>query len=375
LSLNASIFKKGLVFITLLVLFLPIIQQQFNLINLYKLAGDDLIKNDTTLSYNTYFTSIYQKKLDQHLNSNFGFRSLLIKINNQLNFSLFHKANAKEVIVGKDDYLFEKPYINAYLGNDFMGIDSINVSLNKLKVLSDKLLKINKQLIIAIAPSKASFYNNYLPEGYLQKSHLSNYSYMTSKLTKMGVNYIDFSKWFNTIKKTTPYALYPKHGNHWSIYGAYLAADSLIKYIEDKKNIHMPNMAIKTIKTELPKNDDKDIEYGINLLFKLPSFELAYPETIIKDTIGTIRPNVLVIGDSFYWNMYNLGFTKCFNKSTFWYYNKAVYCKTSNKKLVVSDLNFDNELNQYDVIIILASELNIKHLGWGFMDSAINYLN
>ena len=54
---------------------------------------------------------VYQKRLDNKLASDFGFRSLLIKINNQLNFSLFNKVNAKGVIAGKENYLFETTYI------------------------------------------------------------------------------------------------------------------------------------------------------------------------------------------------------------------------------------------------------------------------
>jgi hypothetical protein len=375
LLLNSGIFKKGLLIITLLVLFLPIIQNHFNLIKLYKLAGDRNIETDTTLTYATYFSGIYQKKADLRLSSDFGFRSLLIKINNQLNFSLFHKVNAQGVIVGKDNYLFETTYINSYLGKDFMGEDSINDYLMRFKKISDKFQKLNKHLILVIAPGKPSYFREFLPDDLGSIKNKNNYESIVEGIKKYKINCIDFSNWFHKTKYTAKYPLYPKHANHWSMYGSYLAADSMIKYIETEQKINLPNLLLKKVILEQPKNEDKDIEYGINLLFKLKSYDLATPEITIEDTIGKIKPNVLVIGDSFYWNIYNSGISNCFNKSSFWYYNKMVYPDSYKKQLKVSDLNFGDEIKKHDVIIILATESNIKSFGWGFMENAEKFLN
>lgn len=356
-------------------LFLPIIQGNFKIINLYKLAGDDTPKYDTTFTITNYFTGVYQKKLDQRLSSDFGFRSLLIKINNQLNFSLFNKVNAQGVIVGNDNYLFETTYINSYFGQDFMGEDSINQNLNRLKNISDKLLKLNKHLIIVIAPSKPSFFKEFLPNDYSLIKTKNNYQLIAERIKKQRLNCIDFSFWFNKNKYSSKYPLYPKHGNHWSLYGSYLAADSIIKYIEVVQKIDIPNLLIKNIKMEQPKNEDKDIEYGINLLFKLKSYNLANFETTAEDTLGKTKPNLLVIGDSFYWNLYNLGITNCFNNSSFWYYNKVVYPDSYKKQVLAIELNFNDEIKKHDVIIILATESNIKSFGWGFIENAEKYLN
>lgn len=356
-------------------LFLPIIQSNFNLLKLYKLAGDDTIQNDTTLTCTNYFSGDYQKKIDKKLSSDFGFRSLLIKINNQLNFSLFNKVNAQGVIVGKDNYLFETTYINSYLGKDLMSEDSINQNLNRLKIISDKLLKLNKHLILVIAPSKPSYFREFLPDYLGQKSTNNNYTLILEGIKKQHLNCIDFSNWFNENKYKSKYPLYPKHGNHWSMYGSYLAADSIIKYIEAEQNIDLPNLVLKNIKIEQPKNEDKDIEYGINLLFKLKSYDLATPEIITEDSIGKTKPNVIVIGDSFYWNIFNFGISNCFNNSSFWYYNQVVYPDSYKKQVMVSDLDFGNEIKKHDVIIILATESNIKSFGWGFIENAEKYLN
>ena len=120
--------------------------------------------------------------------------------------------------------------------------------------ISDKLLKLNKHLILVIAPSKPSYFREFLPNEYKQTNNKNNYQVISEGIKKQHLNCIDFSNWFNKNKYTSKYPLYPKHGNHWSMYGSWLAADSIIKYIEAKKNIDMPNLVLKSIKTEQPKN-------------------------------------------------------------------------------------------------------------------------
>ena len=205
-------------------------------------------------------------------------------------------------------------------------------------------------------------------------THKTNYNYIIKALKENHISNIDYNDWFLSQKDKAKYPLMPKHGNHWSIYGAYLAADSLIRYIEVEQNIVMPKLQIKNLTMQPPKNEDKDIEYGINLLFKLKSYNLAYPEITIEDTSGKTKPNVLVIGDSFYNNLQKLGITDCFNKTSFWYYNKSVIQKNTTVPFMVSELNTSNEFKKYDVIIILATASNIKHFGWGFLENAEKYL-
>ena len=359
--------------LAILALFAPIAQSNFNLLKLYKLAGDNVVANDTSLTISNYLSGDFQRKKDDQLASNFGFRSLLIKINNQINFSCFNMVNAQGVIAGKENYLFETTYIDAFNGKDYMGLDNINDYLNRLEIISNKLLKLNKQIILVIAPSKPSFYREFLPK--LQKHNISNYEVISCELKKRSILKIDFSNWFNKTKHQSKYPLYPKHGNHWSMYGSFLAADSIINYIESLRAIDLPNLQLKKITLEQPKNEDKDIEYGINLLVKLPSFDLATPTVETESMFGKAKTNVLFIGDSFFWNIYNLGILKSFQKSSFWYYNQAVYPMSYIKQTSVKDLSINDEINQQDVIIILATESNISSFGWGFLDVAENYLN
>lgn len=369
----SKIYRYILLVTVAAILFLPLLQSKLNVFKLNPLKGD--ITNPTQIHFtiSDWFSSKYQEEKETYLTAMFGFRSTCVRINNQITYSFFKKAKANGVIIGKDNYLYEESYLDTYNGNDFLGQDSINHTLNRLKYLTDALKKLNKQLIIVFAAGKASFYPEYIPKNYL-KSNIDNTNYkaFSSGASEMGLNVIDFNSWFVKNKSTSKYPLYPKNGIHWSKYGMVLAADSIIKTIENMRGIDMSNISYSEIEIQKPHDEDNDIGDGMNLLVDLKGFDMAYPKVVINNEKKD-KPNVLVISDSFYWGIYNFGISNCFGNSHFWYYNKQVYPESATKELLTDNLNVGEEILKNDVIIIMATEATLKNIGWGFIEKAESY--
>lgn len=361
----SNILKKCLLLIVFSVMVLPMIQDKLNVIKLPSLKGDISYPSDTTINPSNWFSGKYQEEKETYLNSMFGLRSLFVRLNNQIGYSLFNKVNANGVIVGKENYLYEKSYIDAYTGSDFLGEDSITNTLNNLKFIADNLHKMNKQFILVFAPGKASYYPEYIPDNYLPVLQKTNYKSFSEGAKKHGLEIIDFNRWFIDNKNKSKYPLYPKYGIHWSIYGCAIAADSIVRKIEQLRHINVPNLYFKTVSLEKPKDIDYDLADGMNLLFKLNSFKYAYPTVLIENSIGKIKPRVLTISDSFYWGMYNMQISKCFSKHHFWYYNKVVYPESFKQELLTDHLDLKLEIKNHDVIILMVTEANLKNIGWG----------
>lgn len=368
-----NIIKKSLLIGIFTILFLPLIQSLFSLVVIPPLKGDVSLPNNIDLTINTWISGEYQEKKEEYINDAFGFRSLFVRLNNQVAYSLFHKAKANGVIIGKDNYLFEEAYINAYTGKDFLGEDSISHTINRLKFISDTLNKLGKQLIIVFAAGKASYYPEFIPDSYLPINEKTNYKLLSSKSSEAGLNIIDFNKWFMDKKQSSKYPLYPKYGIHWSMYSNVFVSDSLIRKIEYLRGIDLPKLNITEVQMKKPFDQDYDIADGMNLLFKLKSFDMAYPITTIENSNAKHKPKVLVISDSFYWGLYNLGISNCFENSHFWYYNKQVFPESATKELLTSELNIGDELQKHEVIVILATEATLPKLGWGFIEDVEKY--
>jgi hypothetical protein len=357
-----------------LILIIPFIQVTFNIIKLTDLKGAISKPEKVNISVRDWFSGDYQKKEEKYLNESFGFRSLFIRINNQLAFSLFHKAIANGVIIGKKNYLFEENYIKAYYGTDFIGVDSITHRMSRLKFIQDTLSRLNKNLILVFAAGKGSFYPEYFPEQYKTTKGVTNYETHVGLAKKMGLNYIDFNEYFLENKEKSKNPLYPQYGIHWSNYGMCFVADSMIRYIEKLRGIDMPNLYWDEIKfSNRPKEDDYDIANGMNLMFKLRSFKMAYPVIHFQSDSGKTRPSVLVISDSFYWGMFNFGISNVFSNSHFWFYNKQIYPDSFNSPLETSQVNLKEEIARYDVIIILGTEATLPGFGWGFIENTYNF--
>lgn len=369
-----NIIRKILFLIILALLVIPYLQYKYNLIDIEPLKGAIVPTTEASLNTSTWFSGAYQPQQEKYINESFGFRNSFIRINNQISFSLFKKAEANGVVVGKENYLYEYGYIDAYYGTDFIGTDSIVSRMNKLKYIQDTLSKLNKSIVLVFAAGKGTFYPEYFPNKLKTKQGITNYETYVQQARKLRINYIDFNSYFVSQKHTSKYPLYPQYGIHWSNYGICLAADSIVKYIEKIRHIDMPNFYWNKVENDNPKEGDYDIADALNIMVKLHSFKMAYPQIEFENDSGKTKPSVLVIADSFYWGMFGKGIiTRSFSENHFWFYNKEVYPSSDGVSLTTDQLNLKDEIAKHDVIIIMCTEAKLPKLGWGFIENTYDY--
>jgi hypothetical protein len=360
----------------LIFLYIPLLQNQLHLKEYIKpLKGAYVEAPDTCISADSWFSGRYQEAKDKYFTQNFGFRNYYVLLNNQIDYRLFKIANVDKVVIGKGDFLYETNYIEAYYGNNFIGIDELTKKYSKIKELQDILKSNGIDLEIICLPSKASFYPEFIPNNWISQKKLSNYDCATTLCKKFNINFIDFSKWFKDQKNTIPYDLYPKTGIHWSNYGALIATDSLKKHIEHNTNLNLRDFIITNIAfSDSLVSPDNDMGEAMNLLFPIKSLPMPYANYYWKENESDVKPKVLFIGDSYFWNIYYQGLTNnLFTDTEFWYYNQIVYPETESPR-EVSKLNILDEIKRQQVIVLMATETNIHDIGWGFVDKALEAL-
>jgi hypothetical protein len=353
----------------LIVMILPLAQDQFKIFKTEELRGAITPSTDTVFTLSGWISGKYQKQKDKYLTEAFGFRSTAIRINNQIAFDLFNKAKANGCLVGKENYLYEENYVKAYLGQDFIGNDSIQKRMRKLKYVQDTLAKLGKSVVFIIEPGKGFFYPEYFPNQYDSiKAGKTNYAYYLKYASAMKVNLIDFNGYFIRNKKTSKYLLYPKYGIHWSVYGAALAADSIIKYIERLRTIDLPGLYWNKVETADAKGSDVDIAKALNLLFDDQQEKMGYPIILFEAEAGKTKPKTVVIADSFYWLLMDLGIKNSFDDHCYWYYNREIYCAGYDKTMKASEMKLQEEIKNYDVFMIMVTDANLPNAGWGFIE-------
>lgn len=369
------ILKKIFFLFACLLMLLPMAQKRWAIFELKPLKGV-IIANNSRIDFSSenWFSGEFQKQYELHLNDSVGFKNLFIRIHNQIDYSLFNKANAEDLAVGKHSVLHSPNQINSHLGRDFVGERAIDSILFKVQYLQKELKKKNIDLMLVFAPGKPTFYSENYPE-WIDTSNrsISNYTYYTHRSRQLKLNHIDFNNYFLRMKDTSRYALYPRCGIHWSFYGAAIAADSILKYIEKTKNTDIPDLIWKNIEvTDEARDVDYDCGDLMNLLWKIPSPNMAYVNLGFEDDPKKKKPNVLVIADSYFWNINNMGIPEhLFNGYSYWYYNSTAYSKGAPDK-GVSQLNLKEEIEKKDVIIIMGTEVNLYRFGYGFIENAYN---
>lgn len=371
---KTTLLKKALLALILLVLLLPLAQQHLKFYDSEKLHGAYVPKEQAWFSMAGWWSGDYQLRYEEWYNENFGFRNDLVRVHNQIAYSWYGRAKANGVVIGKENYLYELNYIRAYTGQDFIGMPQVNGVVTRIKGLQDSLAAKGKTLIICFAPGKASFFPEYIPDGYGPASDSSNYKIISKLLVENNVNVVDFNKWFMEMKGKTEYPLYPRTGIHWSRYGSTLALDSLISYIEHKRNVDLPDMIVDgTEWSDSLISPDQDIGLGMNLMWPIRGYKMGYPRVHFEDTVGKARVNLMTISDSYFWQMYELGLMPApFAREKFYYYYKEV----NEPGMATQPANFElamSDVENSDVVLLIATEATVWGVGWGFIEDAFDH--
>ncbi len=368
--------------IILILLLLPALQFRFKFITEKPLYGGFDLEQAPSLkwfTWRTWFSEIFQTRINKAVEDNIGFRNFFVRLNNQVNYSLYKVSENQNIVIGKNNCIFEEGYILACLGRNFIGKSVINEKLRRTKWVQDYLKKEkNIDLIIVFEPGKGSFHEKYIPDRYqVNDKQLSNYDYYVQRCRETGIRHIDLSKYFISLRGTCKYPLFPLYGVHWSTYGMTLAADTIVRYIEGIRNIDMPEFDWSEVVVTNQNKDvdvDWDAEQAMNLLFRLPYATMAYPQIKFLDTVGKTKPRVLTIADSYYWSMFNSQIPQhCFRDHQFWYYYQRVYPYIWDDTHLVSNLNAREEVEKQEVILVMITEMNLYRAFWSFTDDLYSW--
>ncbi len=335
---------------------------------------------EVTLSIDSFLSSNIQDVVSSNIKNNIGLRNVLIRINNQINYSVFNILNNGKIIALNNGKFIHQDYINSILGLDFLGYDSLYNFTKKISNIQQILEKDGKVLLFVIAPNKAFIYKNSIPKNRwrLRKDSI-NYNVITKLFDKYKINYIDFNKYFNCVKDTSKYPLLCEYGIHWSGYYSTIVADSIFSELNNLLSLPKPNIKrTGLLLSDTARYYDNDLEDIVNLLLPLKKIRYYYPKIEIG-VKNAKKPNCLVIGDSFAESFY--GFYPFYDNlldsnSLFLYYNDYVKWPTRYKGLKEKDIDDVNEFINRDAFLIIETTSRLSHdFAFNFIDELYVFLN
>lgn len=355
------------------ILLMPFIIQQLDFVKIKPLKGYIREEKDSALNVNNWFSGKYQEQHEKYLQSHLKIRPFLVKLNNQIKFLIQKDISAANVVIGKQGYFYERHYIWTHFGLDFSGEDVIHEKVVHAKRVVDSLEKNGVRFLLVLAPGKAEVLPEYIPEDQIvEKRNPSNYEVYSSYFQHSGIHWIDFNSYFKRLKDTISYPLYSKGGTHWSIYGSYIAIDTIMIYMEYLLKKDLPDYQYPVYDiTRKPRGTDKDIANACNLLWYHFDENLYYPYLQIKNNRQGYKPKVIIVGDSYYWTIVNNGVQKVlFDSFYFWYYFKENH--SNNPKMpkeVDRIINLRNFIENQDIILFVITDGNLREFSWNFFET------
>jgi len=274
--------------------------------------------------------STFQPALERYLEDRIGFRGWLIRLRNQLGYSVFNESWANHIAVGRHKTLFPPEDLEAYIGAEYVGDQQVQFDVRLARVVQDSLARHGVQIVYVLAPGKANLMPENMPWHYRQQPRaISNYHAYAAALPAAGVHVVDLDRVFRQWKSSSPYPLFAPGGMHWSIYGAARAADTLQHYL--RQTLHINGNPFKVSAPEVsttPRGTDDDLAKTLNVLSLAPTGELAYPKLdfLPTTTPAQAKPNVLLVADSFGWSLVNNQYMggSFSPDSRYWYYNSQL---------------------------------------------------
>ena len=363
--------------LTMIGFILVFVQEKWHPFKLKPLAGVTFTTEKPHLTLNDFASGKYQSQTEQYSRENFGFREWAIRLYNQVNYSLFNQTTCHFITPGKDGFLF---YAEAF--RDYYGIEPINQSktydrarewarknvrmMNKLRyVLKDY----DVEFLCFMAPNKAEVYPEYLP--YHQPAPadaIHTAAYYDSLMTAIDFPHVEMTKWYQNMKDTASFLLFPKRDTHWR-YSAVYGYDSLFSYMNSLNGFGIPDIHINRLvqlDTVYPEND----ELTLNLIFPIGNDSPKYRADISVDPGH--KPKVLFVGDSFVWDLETyMPWKEFLDYVEIWFYNKSAFLGFEKEKHPIGDINRLRSILNADFVVWYSSGYQWGLSSYDFVEDAL----
>lgn len=370
--------------LTTLLVFASLLQQNLRLFKFKELSGAVEPTKKPVLTFDACKRGTYQHQAESYLKDNFGFREPLIRLYNQCTWDCFSQSPVigEQILMGKDRWIYEPWVVDdfyqtrylAYYGDTTTMARRMRNDAKRLFQLQQILKPYGTYLFVGQLPGKDLVYPEYLPDN--PKPELENVPkispryFFENEFEHWGIDHVNFEQWFMQLKRDTDLPLFPQTGTHWTNYASLIAADSLIRYMEHLGHVNMANLVIGNPHYEKAQAPDDDLESLMNLMRPLPKPQYPYAEVSTDGDTTADKPKLIVIGDSFWWNIaLQIPLSDIFSASPYWYYFSTIYYDEAHNN--VGDIDLVDEVLSADFIMLSYSSALQYYLGNGFLNKTI----
>ncbi|MEM0997648.1 MAG: hypothetical protein AAGN35_11230 [Bacteroidota bacterium] len=375
---RSRVLSRVLFGLVLGVLFLPVLQEWTGAVRLRKLAGVENVVDTIPPTDTAWLSGQFQNNFELRHYRWMGLRPAMVRLHNQLDYFLFGEVY-RSIMIGEGDELFRRGSMQAMRGLNYLGEEEIRLRARKTALLRDFLAARGTRLLVVFTPSKLRCMPEKLPEYVLPSRNPNNYDAMRAALLREGVPLVDLEAILKARMELFSFRIFPKTGTHWTDFGAVLGAQHIVQEMNRRDGrTYRRFRAIEQTPSGQMRDTDADAGDLLNLIRDIPPDSIHYHTVQFQDDgPGIFRPKTLVIGDSFWWKVYNQDVhKKVFAPgSQYRYYNYEVFSDQWEGARYPQQFDLGQTLSGLDWLIICINEGNMHRYPFNFTDQVLRAFN
>ena len=197
-------------------------------------AKNQLTENRPLAQWPTLFVEgsvnlTWPKEMEDYFRDRFAGRLMMVDAWGRVLATVFNVSANDKVILGDDGWLFFQETEADYDGSAALGAYEMEDLINYLRTEKNAAEARGQAFIIVIAPNKNSIYGEYMPDRYYRSTQAGN---LERLLLAEGLDCIDLVALFSGTER-----LYYRTDSHWNSTGARLAAQAIMRHIEEKTGV------------------------------------------------------------------------------------------------------------------------------------------
>jgi hypothetical protein len=372
--------------IFVLLLLTPLIQLAFRPFPGRSVNGVAVPENFPTLRVKSFLKESFQKGAEDWFLKKNGLWGLLVRANNQLNYSLFGQVSTSyttTILVGKDKHLFQPMYLPVYNRSKKVNPVKLETRAKKVKLLQDLLAARGVALVILVSTDLISLYPELVPAQYSDPTRLTrknSYEIMRPLLDNYQINYVDGHEFLQDRKTTSPIEFFEPTGSHWNSVASCMVTNNLVEKMQQLTNKKLVRFACEPYSfCDPPREADLDLVQIANLLYPSTIYRpspVVEPQPIASG--AEYKPKLLFVGTSFVFSV--IGHLKrnavTEQNSYYFYYRKVQDPITGGfTDLPRDSINWEETVLANDVIVLEINQAGIGNVGFGFLDDAIENIS
>ena len=247
----------------------------------------------------------FQSAYADWFNQRFGLRGTLIRLNNQLYYSLFDKSYMGDVLIGKNRQLYGRGYVDEYCGIRLpLPTEQQQELVRRMASVQQLLQQLGITFVVLVTPSKPDVVPQDLPDDYCsgRARHARNYPLMLPLMQAAGIQVVDAQQLILQQQQASGWPLFPRGGLHWNSLGASSAVNALLERIGRLRGLPAGGLRIESVALgDQPIGEDKDLASVLNLWQPDDRFPMPLPQFAVSQP-GAVKPlSMFMVGGSFSW--------------------------------------------------------------------------